>query len=676
MPFRLPEGGPVYKKDIMRGWGKLGVYEDQEELILAQHRAFSRQIPLMYCILLINAVSLAKTFYGTAPDWLTLYGPGLLCAICILRILSWWRTMNRAVTVAQAARQLRTLVVLAFGLSIVFTAWALTLFGYGTQVEKLHVAYFMSATVFACTICLTHMRAAAVGLLCITIFSLVARLLMEPYGLATVMAFNGLLVAAALIAVLFRNYDDFAALIQSKKVLAEREWEALQLFTENRALAVKDALTALPNRRCFFAELEAAVRQARAAGSPVPVVAVIDLDGFKPVNDLHGHVAGDRILVEVARRLERFAGDHVQIARLGGDEFAAILTAIGDEDDALRFGDAVCQEMRQIYEMGEFIVRVSASIGVSEIGAAEADGAQLYEQADYALNFVKRSARGGIAFFSPGHSLEIRNASMIDQTLGMANLAAEMCLSYQPIVDSLSGRVVAFEALGRWNSPELGPVEPNIFIPAAERSGRINAITWELLSQMLRDMGQWPPHIRLSFNLSVHDISCAKTMQSIIALVAGCGQAPQRVDFEITETSVMHDFDQAARSLLALKDLGCGIALDDFGTGYASLSYVHKLPLDKIKVDSSFVIDLGRDRLRMAVTRSIMGLCDNLGLACVVEGIETDEQRRVIARLGSPLMQGFLFGRPMALDAALAFLDQEVASRPPSLPEGRVQIRL
>lgn len=647
----------------MKALATLGVQDDQPELVLAQFRAFSRQLPLMYFILMLNSASLAATFWHSAPALLTLYCPVAIAILCCTRIFFWWRARSRPVTAAQAAQRLRLLVVLAFIFGMGFTAWALSLFAYGDQTQKLHVVYFVTVSVFASTICLTHLRAAAVGLLSLAIVAMCFRLLMEPYGVVTALAFNGLLVAVTLIIVVMRNYDDFAALIQSKQVLAKRTAEAVQLFEENRELAIRDPLTGLPNRRWFFAELASAVEGARDGRHAHPVVAVIDLDGFKPVNDLHGHTAGDRILIEVAQRLTWHGGEHLRIARLGGDEFAMILTNVRNRDEAQTVGEAICNDLGQRYAMGDFSAQVNASLGLSLIAAPDCTGGALYEQADYALNYAKRSARGEVTFFNQDHAREIRDTSLIDQTLRSADLHGELHLNYQPIVDGRTGRIIAFEALGRWNSPRLGPIPPGIFIGAAERSGRISIITIELLTQMLRDMGRWPEHIGLSFNLSVHDICSPDTMARIAALIASSGHAPQRIDFELTETSIMHDFEQARRALLALKTLGCGIALDDFGTGYSSLGYVHQLPLDKIKVDRSFVTDIGRDPVRLALTRSIMGLCDNLGLDCVVEGIEDVEQRDLLGRMGAPLMQGYLFGKPKSLRGALAMLDAEGSDR-------------
>ncbi len=433
----------------------------------------------------------------------------------------------------------------------------------------------------------------------------------------------------------------------------------MQLFEENRELAIQDALTGLPNRRWFFAELSSAVDCAFNGQHAYPVVAVIDLDGFKPVNDLHGHSAGDRILVEVAARLAQHETTHVRVARLGGDEFGIILTDIRERDDARRLGESICETLGLPYQMGAFTAQVNGSIGLSEVDAIGHAGGDLYEQADYALNYAKRAARGQVTFFTEDHAREIRDTSLIDQTLRPAVLSRELHLHYQPIVDCRNGHILGFEALGRWNSPVLGEIAPTIFIGAAERSGRISAITIELLGQMLRDMAHWPTHIGLSFNLSVHDICSPDTMARIASMIAASGQQAKRIDFEITESAIMHDFEQARQALLALKALGCGLALDDFGTGYSSLGYVHQLPLDKIKVDRSFVKDIARDPVRVALTRSIMGLCENLGLDCVVEGIEQGDQRDLIARLGTPLMQGYLFGKPQSQQSALAMLGAE-----------------
>ena len=224
--------------------------------------------------------------------------------------------------------------------------------------------------------------------------------------------------------------------------------------------------------------------------------------------------------------------------------------------------------------------------------------------------------------------------------------------------------VVAFEALARWDSPELGPIAPDVFIPVAERTDFVIKLTQILLRKALACVRTWPDDVRISFNLSVRDISSAEAILKIIAIIENSGVVPGRIDLEVTETALMRDFDKGYECLKALKSLGVHISLDDFGSGYSSLSYVHRLPLDKIKIDRSFIKDIETQGASRDIVKTIIDLCDNLKLACVVEGMETKEQADAVRELGGAMMQGFYFGKPMLAGAVPGFLAAAARARP------------
>ncbi len=255
------------------------------------------------------------------------------------------------------------------------------------------------------------------------------------------------------------------------------------------------------------------------------------------------------------------------------------------------------------------------------------------------------AARSWLGALSP--QAEVRQSSKLERCLRHADLELEMSSHFQPIFDATRGKTAAFEALARWKSPKLGSVPPAVFVRAAERSEFINTLTQTLLRKALRCARTWPIDIRISFNLSVRDLTCREAIPNMIAIIEDSGVAPSRIDLEVTETAFMKDFDRASESLRTLKALGVGISLDDFGTGYSSLSYVHRLPIDKIKIDRSFIKDVETEATCRAVVKTIVELCRNLELTCVAEGMETDGQARVLRSLGCTMMQGYLFGKPM-----------------------------
>jgi predicted signal transduction protein with EAL and GGDEF domain len=266
--------------------------------------------------------------------------------------------------------------------------------------------------------------------------------------------------------------------------------------------------------------------------------------------------------------------------------------------------------------------------------------------------------------FSKEHEIQIRQFASVEKCLRNGDLEKELSLAFQPIFDVTRGEAVAFEALARWDSPELGRVPPAIFVRVAERSDFITQLTQILLRKALACARSWPDDIRVSFNLSVRDIASPEAIMKIIAIVQDSGVSPQRIDFEVTETALMRDFDKGCECLKALKALGAHIALDDFGTGYSSLSYVHRLPLDKIKIDRGFIKDIETQPTCRDIVKTVIDLCRNLKLACVIEGMETKEQAQILFGLGGSLMQGYNFSKDMPADAVPAFLARAAETRP------------
>jgi diguanylate cyclase (GGDEF)-like protein len=431
--------------------------------------------------------------------------------------------------------------------------------------------------------------------------------------------------------------------------LQAKQAELQRLSDENSRLANLDILTGLPNRRRFLADLDALCETAQA-GQARFAVGVIDLDGFKQVNDLYGHGAGDRVLEEVGRRLLDVSGPHIQLARLGGDEFGLLVTDVREPQDLRDIGAAICETLRAPYAWPGATARLSGSLGFAIYPDAGRSPAQLFERADYALYFAKEHRRGGTTIFSAEHEKQIRELGQVEQALRHADLDREMTLHFQPIVDTVREHVVSYEALARWASPTLGDVPPALFIKVAERSDFIHTVTAALLRKVLATMRECDPAVRVAFNLSARDIGSLDAAANIAGIVRESGVAPDRLIFEVTETAVIQDFEQAFASLDAFKQLGVHISLDDFGTGYSSLTCIHRLPLDKIKIDRGFLDRIDADPAAQDIVRSIVDLCRSLELTCVAEGVQTEAQASVLRGLGCTVMQGFYFGVPMPLE--------------------------
>lgn len=635
---------------------------DNPDLTRAQFAAFSKQMPLLYFILMTNTIAVAYTYVNVAPDWLTMIVPSVLTMLAGLRTFWWLRQRRLVRSDADILRNLRATNWLTLPIGAGFTAWSFALYPYGDPFAKSQVAFYMAVTVIGCIFSLMHLRSAALIVTLIVDVPYVLFFFATGEPTLKAIAVNNLLVSGAMVTVLFIYYRDFADLVASRKSLLAQQAATQALSDENFRLANLDSLTELPNRRRFFAELSNAFAHAERRGVRV-AVGIIDLDGFKPINDNYGHSVGDRVLIEAGRRIrevcEGFGPQRVELARLGGDEFGLVVCGDPDGADLMRLGERIGSQVRLPYQLDTAHTGLSCSIGFALFPDSATTWEALYECADYSLYHAKRHLRGRTVIFSSELEAEIRSRGVIENLLRTADFNTEMDLVFQPIVDAMSEHTAGFEVLTRWRSARLGLVSPADFIPAAERIGLIRPLTQALLVRALATARTWPDHIRLSFNLSAHDVCAAEGILPLISIIEKSGLPPHRIDFEITETAVTFDFVRAQQSIATLKAMGCGVSLDDFGTGYSSLSHVHRLPLDKIKVDRSFVSDINENPVSHKIIKSLTGLCDDMEIACVVEGVETRAQLDSLRRLGCDFIQGYYFARPMPGDAISDYLAKE-----------------
>lgn len=470
----------------------------------------------------------------------------------------------------------------------------------------------------------------------------------------------GLLITAGVISLLFRQHRKIKNMLEQKTTLTDQKNSLLKQTQElggrNIKLANTDALTSLPNRRNFFTKLKQLTEIKDNNLNKPLMVGLLDLDGFKRINDVFGHPAGDSLLVKTGERLTEILGKDIHLARLGGDEFGLIITRPEDIVNVEKIGQQICDAMKLAFHLKEGSVQIGATVGFVEYPSMALTSQLLFERADYALCYSKQNSKGTPVIFSSDHEIIIRNASNIEHQLREADLEQELSIVFQPIVDNLLQKTVGFEALARWENPVLGNMRPDIFIKSAEQMGIIGKLTTILLSKALKAACQWPDGIYMSFNLSIYDLSSPQTVLSLINIVEKSNFPSHRIVFEITETAVMHDFKQAKEALNLLKLQGAQIALDDFGTGYSSLSYVQRMPLDRLKIDRSFIIDIAIDNDAKNIVQTILDLCNNLNLYCIVEGIETKEQLTVLQEMGCRYIQGYYFSKPLKQSMALKFL--------------------
>lgn len=627
-------------------------------MVIAQYAELKRQIPLMYALLILNTSAVTYTHYAFAPKWLTLGVTAILIPVAGYRLTCWILADSAAsIRPEHARRWLRMTMISAGPVCVGFITWALLLDRYGGPFEHAHIAVFIAITVIGCIFCLGHLPQAALLVTATVTGPYLVYYLVQGDPVFVAMALNIALVTAVMFWVLLNSFASFTKLILSQGSLAAKQVEAQRLGEDNARLALTDVLTGLPNRRFFFGQLDALLRD-REASADRFAVGVLDLDRFKPINDAYGHVVGDRLLIEVGRRLAALASDTIVIARLGGDEFGLLITR--DIDRVRATGQRVCDLLSQPFEIDDHHVSLGCSIGLAIYPDAGTSANALFDRSDYALYHVKSSQRGGCALFSADHETRIRSERALEAALQTADLDRELHVEFQPILCIETMTVLSVEALGRWTSPMIGVVGPDSFIRAAERIGLMHPITIRLFGKALASFVAMPANIGLSFNLSAHNIAAPETIALLIEMIGRAGVDPRRVTFELTETALMRDFDAAVIGINALRGLGITIALDDFGMGYSSLSYLNRLPLDKVKVDRSFIADMDEQSGRKIIA-AILGLCATLELDCIIEGVETETQLRQIRGLGYEMAQGYLFARPMTLPAVLTWLRRAAA---------------
>lgn len=639
----------VAAASFMTGGGSPDAGSVRRPLPVEQFLRLRKQLPPMYVILTMNAAALAYTHAGIAPRLLTLWLPIALIAACLVRVVQWMRPIDEdAVTERSAKHLLRRTEVMAAALSLLFVSWALALDQYGRGDEHGHVTVFVAITVMGCIFCLSYLPRAA-HLVCFVVLGVFLTYCLAR-GTVTMasMALNILMVSVVVLKVLRDSYGSFTALEVSQAALLHQQAQAQHLAEENARLAHSDPLTGLPNRRYFFARLDALL--ARGNTAPPFTIGVIDLDRFKPINDVHGHAQGDRLLQVIGERLRDASGPDAVIARLGGDEFGLIIE--GSMEAAEATGAWLCQRVQEPVPLGDIVVSVGCSGGLAAWPEAGTCAHDLFDRADFALYHAKKARRGGIVRFSSELERIIRSEQALEAAFQSADLKRELAMVYQPIVRTRSLAMVGVEALARWESPTIGAVPAEQLFATAERLGMARTVTLAGFDRVLADFTQLPPEQRLSFNLAPTDIADPGTVDALIERIARSGIDAQRLVFEITETSLIGDFAGARAALEQLRACGAKIALDDFGTGYSSLSTLHMLPIDIIKIDRSFAARLDDGEGRRLV-RAIFNLTRSLRLECVFEGIETELQLMEATLAGFHYAQGYFIERPVALGALL-----------------------
>jgi diguanylate cyclase (GGDEF)-like protein len=443
-------------------------------------------------------------------------------------------------------------------------------------------------------------------------------------------------------------------------------------------IAFHDSLTDLANRSCFHERLEGAVEQSRVDPSRRFAVMFLDLDRFKIVNDSLGHIAGNQLLREVARRLRECVRPTDLVARLGGDEFAVLLEGLHQQEIGNRLAERVLHALTQPLSINGTEVFPGASIGItfSDLGYRTVD--EVLRDADLAMYEAKAAGRGRVVLFDSSMHERVAEKLALEADLRRAIGEGQLSVNFQPLYELNPYRLAGFEALARWVHPQRGPISPVVFIGLAEESGHIEALTAWVLNHSVAQLKQWHrdhphmSHLGMHVNISGRDLGRNDLVDEVGQVLCRHDLAAEYLTLEITETTLMGRLDLALDNLGQLRGIGVRFSIDDFGTGYSSLAYLSTLPIDSMKIDRSFVMGLHDKPQNVEIVRAVANLGMSLGRKVIAEGIETAEQLATLRQLGVPMGQGYLLSRPLRADQVSALLLAETLV-PVSVPLGALR---
>ncbi len=454
---------------------------------------------------------------------------------------------------------------------------------------------------------------------------------------------NALLLNIALVIFGWRRYDELALEVGERRRAEEHA----------RLLAETDALTSCLNRRSIGPATDALIAEAQARGE-ITAFCMIDLDNFKQINDFNGHAIGDVILVETARRILSAMPEGGLVARLGGDEFAFVVAFDPRHADRIdQLAQTIIDRVSAPVTSGDFTGQITVSMGLTRsdrhraFEERPADAVALLHMADIAMYEAKKQGRNRYFWFEDAMESELRYRSELEIAVRKGIPAGEFVPYYEQQIDLATGKLTGFEMLARWHSPAMGLIGPEVFIPIAEEIGVIAELSESVIAQALRDARSWHPSLTLSVNISPLQLRDPWFAQKILRLLVAANFPPQRLDIEITETCLHQNITGVHTLISSLKNQGISISLDDFGTGYSSMSQLRSLPFDRIKIDRSFVTTMAQDADSETIVRTISSLGAGFGLPLTAEGIESDDVRAMLTKLGALKGQGYLYGRPV-----------------------------
>jgi diguanylate cyclase (GGDEF)-like protein len=634
-------------------------------LLEERFRALQRQIPLLYIVIFANMVGLYLASGGRFDSLLDF--PLLVGGLIVMRVAHWLKVRNRILAPDRILNELRKMLAFSVAFSLAFCIWSFSLMATRPSTDHDFIILFASLAAIGCAYGVSRYPAAARTPLLMLGLPLSARLAFTSDPAHVAMGVGLFSIILVLLRQLGLHDEGFIELVESRTAISlerERAQRAERLAKAEKAkaktIADTDPLTGLANRRAFLRALGRRAAGISRSGKGF-ALAMVDLDGFKPINDTFGHAAGDRVLEGIGSRLARAAGEGALIARTGGDEFALLLPRVRSMAGATSAGAAICAALQEPFLVDGREFRVSGCSGLTLLQPGDCDVEEALIRADTALYRAKEGGRSAVAVFTAEMHETHRRRVLVEQALRLPETLDRIGLVFQPITDLATGELKALEALARWHDDTLGRIPPSQFIPIAEQINVIEQISDKLLAEAATEAARWASAVRLSFNVSAVQLCTAGSAQRLLAVLERARLEPARLQVEVTETALLADFEVARENLHALRGAGARIVLDDFGAGHASISYLREMQFDGVKLDGALIATIADSLRSRRLLKGVLDLCAALGLPSVAEHIETDDQLRLLRELGCREGQGFLLSPPLHAEAAAALAAPKLA---------------
>ncbi|WP_408591704.1 putative bifunctional diguanylate cyclase/phosphodiesterase [Novosphingobium sp.] len=612
---------------------------DRSGLTEAYAAGLSQRLPLLYCVVMFNATLLALNFRHVAPWWLLVVHP--LGIVVALNRALYWRPSQIARRPAETVRRdVARVPALGGALSLAFEIWCLALYPYGTAEQHTVLLLTLTVTMISGILGLIHAPRTALWIAATCMVPGPLFFFVEGDPNAVWIALIQMVVSAILVVVTYGQHDSFARAEKSRLQLARRERQAARLAQKHYRHATIDSLTGALNRRSILSRLD---RHLDDHAETAPWLALLDLDGFKLINDTYGHAAGDDVLRTVSNRIATGPGVLAH-GRLGGDEFAILLDGLLGAQGV----QAACRDLiaaiSEPITSGPSTLRLCASIGLHR--ASGEDVRTCLERADRALYKAKEQRDGAVVLFGPEDEAALQERLAVTRQFNDCVLEDSIGLLYQPIVDDRDGKIIRLGTYARWSPDGQNWFTPSRFMAIADATGRTGELTRMILTRALEECNPAQTGIGIAIKLAPRDVIRQGAVDALAAIVARAGTVPAMVTLEVTERALQIDQRQAAEQLRAFAQVGFRIALDEFGAGWSNLAALRALAIDQFTIDRKLSAALVDEAGARAMAAMIVTLAWQLGIDCTVAGIETTAQRDVARSLGVSTMQGFLFGRP------------------------------